>query len=128
MAAGESRASAGGQVKPDQADPANHLYALTFIDQGLGMVGWADLIFAGKDMLPSEVRCRVYAGQAGYAPGGDPGIEEREAMMERLSGKTEELFIHNKARHLGRAHADPHREEALDARPGGGLWAAGRVA
>jgi hypothetical protein len=84
----------GKEVKiTGKADPENRRYTLTFIDQCLGTVGQADLIFAGKDVLPSEVRCRVYAGQTDGAPGVDPGIGERRAMMEKISGKAEELFI-----------------------------------
>jgi hypothetical protein len=44
-------------------------------------------------MLPSGVRFRVYAGQAGDITGNESGIGERRAMMERISGKTEVLFI-----------------------------------
>jgi hypothetical protein len=87
----------GEEVKiTGKADPGKLLYTLTFIDLKLGPVGQADLIFAGKDVLPSDVRFRVYAGQAGdacTAPGSDPCIEERKAMMKRISEKTEELFI-----------------------------------
>jgi hypothetical protein len=81
----------GGEVKiTGRADPDNLRYTLTFIDASRGPLGQADLIYAGEHVLPSEVRCRVYAGGL---PDGSRDTDGCRAAMERIYREAEKLFV-----------------------------------
>jgi hypothetical protein len=81
----------GGEIKiTGRADPQNLCYTLTFTDADSGPLGQADLIYAGEYVLPTEVRCRVYAGGL---PDGSPDMDGRRAIMTKIRGEAEKLFV-----------------------------------